>query len=71
MKSKSYLKALSFLLLFYFPNVISAQWDTGGNIGLPEVKSLLGTIDNVNVKFITNNIERMRLTPNGNFGIWY
>ncbi len=69
MKSKSYLKALSFLLLFYFPNVMSAQWDTGGNIGLPEVKSLLGTIDNVNVKFITNNIERMRLTPNGNFGI--
>ena len=69
MKSKSYLKALSFLLLFCFPNVMSAQWDTGGNIGLPEVKSLLGTIDNVSVKFITNNIERMRLTPNGNFGI--
>jgi len=58
------------VLLIYLPNIVSAQWETGGNSGLPEgVKNFLGTHDNVSVRFITNNIERMRLAPNGNFGI--
>ena len=58
------------MLLIYLPNIVSAQWETGGNSGLPEgVKNFLGTHDNVSVRFITNNIERMRLAPNGNFGI--
>jgi Chaperone of endosialidase len=42
-------------------------WDEGGN-RLTAAKSL-GTINNFNLPFITNNIEQMRLTSSGFLGI--
>lgn len=69
MKNRVLLKALSFMLLICLPYIVSAQWQIGGNSGLSENRNALGTTDNVSVKFITNDIVRMRLMPNGNFGI--
>ena len=57
------------MLLICLPYIVSAQWQIGGNSGLSENRNALGTTDNVSVKFITNDIVRMRLMPNGNFGI--
>ncbi|MDD4236549.1 MAG: hypothetical protein PHF99_11100, partial [Bacteroidales bacterium] len=50
-------------------HIVFAQfWDTNGNI-LASGKSKLGTINDFEVVFITNNIERMRLNSTGYFGI--
>jgi hypothetical protein len=43
-------------------------WDTNGN-NVASGKSKIGTINDFEVVFITNNIERMRLSNTGYFGI--
>jgi hypothetical protein len=43
-------------------------WNTEGNT-LAIGKNKLGSYNNESVVFVSNNIERMRLLPNGNFGI--
>ncbi len=60
------------MLLFGVNITAQAQWDTGGNnftAGGCE-KAKFGTTDNTcDVQFISNGIERMRLTKDGYFGI--
>ena len=45
-----------------------AEWLPTGNAGLTAA-NFLGTIDNVPLSFYTNNIERVRINANGNFGV--
>jgi hypothetical protein len=49
------------------PSLSGSFWALGGN----PVSSIqnIGTTTNFSLPFITNNIERMRLTANGNIGI--
>ncbi|MDD4217117.1 MAG: hypothetical protein PHZ24_07265, partial [Bacteroidales bacterium] len=49
--------------------VFGQSWDIHGNSDVEEGKNKLGSIIDKNVVFITNNIERMRLTNTGYFGI--
>ena len=61
---------LSLMLISIKP--LSAQWDTGGNTFTPGscIKVRFGTLnDACDIQFISNSIERMRLTSTGNFGI--
>ncbi|MDD3860996.1 MAG: hypothetical protein PHW83_12415, partial [Bacteroidales bacterium] len=46
----------------------SQYWDTNGNT-VAAGKNKLGTINDFELTFITNNIERMRLSNTGYFGI--
>jgi hypothetical protein len=57
-------------MMFVLPiNVFSqSDWSIDGNT-LAVGKNKLGSINSESVVFISNNIERMRLLPNGNFGI--
>jgi len=62
---------LSLMLISIKP--LSAQWMDGGNTftaGGGCVKAKFGTLnDGCDIQFISNSIERMRLTSDGNFGI--
>ncbi|MDD3740420.1 MAG: hypothetical protein PHH30_04195, partial [Bacteroidales bacterium] len=56
-------------LLLILPYLgFSQYWDTNGNTVVAG-KNKLGTINDFELTFITNNIERMRLTNTGYFGI--
>ena len=48
--------------------VFGQSWDINGSI-VSEGKNKLGSLNNENVVFITNDIERMRLLKTGYFGI--
>ncbi|MDD3860846.1 MAG: hypothetical protein PHW83_11660 [Bacteroidales bacterium] len=56
-----------FLLIFPYLG-FSQYWDTNGNT-VAAGKNKLGTINDFELTFITNNIERMRLSNTGYFGI--
>ncbi|MDA3820209.1 MAG: hypothetical protein PF590_07115, partial [Candidatus Delongbacteria bacterium] len=59
--------ALLFLILV---KPVQAQWIDGGNDFSGSChKAKFGTLDTCDVKFISNGIERMRLTKDGFFGI--
>ncbi len=47
----------------------SGDWHTLGNSGTNASLNFLGTIDNQDLVFKTNNTEKMRLTTSGNVGI--
>src|SRR5262249_33563317 len=49
-------------------NAFGQTWHIGGDNVSPAVGAL-GSINNKNISFITNNTERMRLTRDGFFGI--
>ncbi|MEA3447403.1 MAG: hypothetical protein U9Q98_02985, partial [Bacteroidota bacterium] len=60
---------MAFLLLISVDHV-QAQWIDGGNDFSGSChKALFGTLDTCDVQFISNGIERMRLTGEGFFGI--
>ena len=44
-------------------------WSLTGNAGLDAALNFLGTTDAQSLAFRTNNVERMRLLPNGNLGV--
>lgn len=50
-------------------NALGGLWQTGGNAGTSPTTAFLGTTDNAALAFRTNNVERLRITPNGNVGI--
>jgi len=50
-----------------FPTGSGTNWSQGGN-SVASIKTL-GTINNFDLPFITNNTEKMRLTGTGNLGI--
>ncbi len=58
-------------VIFLVPAIRSGaqSWLTTGNSGTTPPGNFLGTIDNKPLPFRTNNIERIRLTSNGSFGI--
>nr|MBK9651130.1 hypothetical protein [Bacteroidota bacterium] len=47
----------------------NAGWGVNGNAGTSATTNFIGTTDNNDVVFKTNNIERMRVDVNGNIGI--
>ncbi len=50
--------------------VSAQQWTLGGNNVVKCSNATFGTINNTcDIKFITSNIERLRLTKDGNFGV--
>jgi hypothetical protein len=61
---------------FYFWNgtiwipLISKDWKTTGNSGTSLATDFIGTTDNVALSFRTNNIERLRMTTNGDFRLY-
>ncbi|MGC9332150.1 MAG: hypothetical protein ACP5DZ_09795, partial [Bacteroidales bacterium] len=58
------------ILLFISVDHVQAQWIDGGNDFSGSChKALFGTLDTCDVQFISNGIERMRLTGDGYFGI--
>ncbi|MGC9332082.1 MAG: hypothetical protein ACP5DZ_09455, partial [Bacteroidales bacterium] len=60
---------MAFLLLISVDHV-QAQWIDGGNDFSGSChKAKFGTLDTCDVQFISNGIERMRLTGDGFFGI--
>ncbi|MEA1873462.1 MAG: hypothetical protein U9N51_03405 [Bacteroidota bacterium] len=60
---------MAFLLLISV-DYVQAQWmDGGNNFSGACNKALFGTLDTCDVQFISNGIERMRLTSDGFFGI--
>jgi hypothetical protein len=48
---------------------ITNAWSTTGNLGTTAGTNFIGTIDNQDVVFKTNGIERARFLANGSFGI--
>lgn len=50
-------------------NVGTAAWARTGNVGTVPGTDFLGTTDNTDFTMFSNNIERLRLKANGNFGI--
>lgn len=50
-------------------NVGTAAWAKTGNSGTTPGIDFLGTTDNTDFTIFSNNIERLRLKANGNFGI--
>ncbi len=47
----------------------AAQWSLTGNAGTTVTTNFVGTTDAKGLVFRTNNVERMRLTSNGNLGL--
>lgn len=50
-------------------DTLSTFWKLKGNLGTNAAVNFLGTIDNVDLVFRTNNIEKMRVKDNGSIGI--
>jgi hypothetical protein len=48
---------------------VTDNWKLGGNSGVTESTNFLGTKDNHGLVIRTNNIERLRVRPNGNIDI--
>jgi hypothetical protein len=46
---------------------VGNEWYQGGNV--QTILKNLGTISSIDMAFLTNNTERMRLTPNGYWGV--
>lgn len=51
------------------PGVAPSSWLLGGNSGTNPTTQFLGTTDNQDLVFRTNNLERARFNSNGNLGI--
>ncbi|MBI1288040.1 MAG: hypothetical protein GC178_10750 [Flavobacteriales bacterium] len=50
--------------------VVGAQaWSLTGNAGIDQTNNFIGTTDNNNVRFLTNNVERMVITTAGRVGV--
>ncbi|WP_152558150.1 autotransporter outer membrane beta-barrel domain-containing protein [Altibacter lentus] len=47
--------------------ILSKDWKQGGNVGTNPATDFIGTIDNVGLRFRTNNIERLEITNSGLF----
>lgn len=47
--------------------IISKDWKQGGNVGTNPATDFLGTIDNVDLRFRTNNTDRLEITNSGLF----
>src|SRR6187397_2576838 len=65
------MKKKLFTFLVFFPAIITANaqsWLLNGNAGTLNT-NFLGTTDGKPVIFKTNNVERMRISKNGNIGI--
>ena len=60
-RSNGYWQALT------FSGVLNNYWSTTGNTN--GSSQVIGNVDNYNLRFITNNIERMRIANTGNIGI--
>lgn len=66
------MKKKLYSLLFLIVAVITAHaqnWLLNGNAGISGNNNFLGTTDDKPVVFRTNNVERMRISKNGNIGI--
>jgi hypothetical protein len=51
-------------------NIAASSWSLTGNTGLTDgTNNLLGTTDNIPVRILTNNAERIRILGGGNVGI--
>ncbi|NNM22520.1 MAG: hypothetical protein HKO54_03105, partial [Flavobacteriaceae bacterium] len=48
----------------WFP-ILSDDWKSSGNIGTSPATNFIGTVDNVDMSFRTNNTERFRMTAGG------
>lgn len=63
--------------LYYWNNItsswatLSLGWDRAGNAGTVAGTDFIGTTDNVDLVFKTNNFERMRLTSVGHLRLGY
>jgi hypothetical protein len=52
------------------PNsIVNNDWTLTGNAGTSPLTNFLGTSDNIDMVFRTNNLERVRIRNNGNVGI--
>ncbi len=56
------------VLMILCVNTVKAQWKTTGNSATNPSTDYLGTSDNVDMVFRTNEIEKMRNTSSGNIG---
>ncbi len=56
-----------FIFSFSYSQVNTGKWETQGNIA--DSFSFIGTKNNVCLRFRSNNLERMRITDDGNVGI--
>ncbi|NNM24295.1 MAG: hypothetical protein HKO54_12170 [Flavobacteriaceae bacterium] len=45
--------------------IMSDDWKSSGNVGTTPASNFIGTTDNVDLSFRTNNTERIRITNNG------
>ncbi len=66
------MKKKLFTLLAFSIAIITASaqsWKLNGNAGIQPSINFLGTTDSKHLIFRTSNIERMRITKNGNIGI--
>ncbi len=52
------------------PGTPSDVWLTKGNAGLSSTLNFLGTTDNIDLRFRTNNSERMTIKNTGSIGLW-
>jgi len=48
----------------WFP-ILSDDWKSSGNMGTSPATNFIGTVDNVDMSFRTNNAERLRVMANG------
>ena len=48
----------------WFP-ILSDDWKSSGNIGTSPATNFIGTVDNVDMSFRTNNTEQLRITTGG------
>lgn len=69
MKTKTSFFVASIASLLITVSANAQNWLTTGNKGLNTSSNFLGTIDTKALPFRTHNIERMRITLNGNVGI--
>jgi hypothetical protein len=69
MKARSYFTAVMLFVMACLPSLRAQNWLINGNGNTTAGTNFLGTTNNQSLAFRTNNIERMRLTNNGNFVI--
>lgn len=68
MKKNTLKVAVAAMLLLFTITLRAQSWSTAGNAGTDPTVNFLGTKDHKSIVFRTANIERMRITTNGNFG---
>ena len=69
MKTRLYLAVVMLFAMASLPSLRGQSWLINGNGNTTVATNFLGTTNNQSLAFRTNNIERMRLTNNGNFVI--